>query len=114
MDERLNRLDAVFGSLSDPTRRDILKKLSRKSMTVGEIAAHYPFSFAAVAKHLEVLHRARLVSKERRGREQLISITPGTLRAANRYLETYKELWKKRLESLDRYLKTIHHDNGTK
>ena len=115
MVERASRLDAVFGSLSDPTRRDILKRVSRKSMTVGEIATHYPLTFAAVAKHLDVLHRARLISKERRGREQLVSITPDTLLAANRHLETYKQLWENRLDSLDRYLKTINkNDNGRK
>jgi DNA-binding transcriptional ArsR family regulator len=111
MVERLSQLDAVFGSLSDPTRRDILKRVSRKSMTVGEIATHYPLTFAAVAKHLDVLHRAKLVSKERRGREQLVSITPDTLLAANRHLESYQQLWEQRLESLDRFLKTVKPDS---
>jgi DNA-binding transcriptional ArsR family regulator len=115
MVERMSHLDAVFGSLSDPTRRDILKKVSRQSMTVGEIARHYPLTFAAVAKHLDVLHRAKLISKERRGREQLVSITPDTLRAANRHLETYQQLWENRLDSLGRYLKTTtRNDNGSK
>lgn len=74
-------------------------------MTVGEIAGHYPLTFGAVAKHLDVLHRARLIHKERRGREQLVSIAPATLAEANQYLEAYRTLWEARLDSLDRLLK---------
>ena len=108
MVEQVYSLDAVFGSLSDPTRRDILKRISKRSMSVGAIARHYEFSFAGVAKHLEVLERAGLVNKTRRGKEQIITIDPGALATANSYLETYKQLWEQRLDSLDQYLKSIH------
>ncbi len=115
MVEQRNQLNYVFGSLSDPTRRDILKKVSKKSMSVGEIATHYQLTFAAVAKHLEVLNRAELISKSRRGKEQIVSITPGTLATASNYLENYKQLWEKRLDSLDKYLKSIKKNKkGTK
>jgi DNA-binding transcriptional ArsR family regulator len=108
MVEYTNELDAVFGSLSDPTRRDILKRLSKRSMSVGGIAAHYKLTFAAVAKHLDVLTRAGLVTKHRQGKEQIVSIAPKALAAANDYLENYRQLWENRLESLDKYLKTIN------
>lgn len=108
MVEQRNELDSIFRSLSDPTRRDILKKVSKKNMSVGNIAVHYQLTFAAVAKHLDVLQRAKLISKTRRGKEQIVSISPSTLAAANNYLETYKQLWKNRLDSLDQYLKTIN------
>ena len=107
MVERINELDSVFSSLGDPTRRDILKKVSKKSMSVGAIATHYSLSFAAVAKHLEVLHRAKLINKTRRGKEQIVSIAPDTLATASKYLDNYKKLWENRLDSLDAYLKTI-------
>src|ERR1700691_3173155 len=103
MVEYLNELNSVFGSLSDPTRRDILKKVSKKSLSVGEIAVHYKLTFAAVAKHLDVLHRAKLINKSRRGKEQIVSISPGTLAAASSYLATYKQLWENRLDNLDAY-----------
>lgn len=77
-------------------------------MTVGEIAAHYPLTFAAVAKHLDVLHRAKLIAKERHGREQVVSIVPDALRAASRHLEAYQQLWEQRLDSLGRFLKTVN------
>src|SRR5206468_756131 len=108
-------LDAVFGSLSDPTRRDILKRVGKKSMSVGQIASHYPLTFAAVAKHLDVLHRAKLITKSRRGNEQIVSISPHALAAAGRYLENYEQLWENRLNLLDNYIKSIKSNKkGTK
>jgi DNA-binding transcriptional ArsR family regulator len=114
MVEQSNELDAVFGSLSDPTRRDILKKVSKKNMSVGEIAMHYKLTFSAVAKHLDVLHRAKLIQKHRRGKEQIVSISPHALAAATHYLETYTQRWENRLDSLDRYLhRSIKNKKGT-
>lgn len=108
MVEQAYNLDAIFGSLSDPTRRDILSRISDKAMSVGSIAEHYDFSFAGIAKHLDVLEKAGLIRKSRKGREQIVSIDPIALAAANTYLEDYKELWDKRLDSLDEYLKLIN------
>jgi DNA-binding transcriptional ArsR family regulator len=107
MVEQRNELNSVFGSLSDPTRRDILKRVSKQSLSVSEIAIHYQLTFAAVAKHLDVLHRAKLISKTKRGKEQIVSISPSTLATASKYLEIYKQLWENRLDSLDTYLQSI-------
>ncbi len=106
MVEQVKELSSVFGSLSNPTRRDILKRVGKKSLSVGDIARRYKLSFAAVAKHLDVLHRAKLISKARRGKEQIVSITPGTLAVASKYLENFQQLWENRLDSLDKYLKS--------
>lgn len=107
MVEQEYSLDAIFGSLSDPTRRDILKRISDRSMSVGSIAGYYTFSFAGVAKHLEVLERAGLIRKTRQGKKQIVTIDPIALSAANEYLEDYKKLWEQRLDVLGTYLSTI-------
>jgi DNA-binding transcriptional ArsR family regulator len=106
MVERLDHLNQVFGSLSDPTRRDILKRLGKADMNIGQIAEPYPMSFAAVAKHVDVLLRANLVTKTRRGKEQRIAIQPTAFTDATHYLEQYRILWEQRLDALDRFLKT--------
>lgn len=108
MVEQTYELDAVFGSLSDPTRRDILKRVSEHSMSVGEVAKYYDFSFAGIAKHLDVLERAGLIRKSRQGREQIVTLEPRALAAADGYLEEYRQLWEQRLDSLDEYLKSIN------
>lgn len=105
MVERSNQLNEVFASLSDPTRRDILERVGKRSMNVGQIAQHYSMSFAAVAKHIDVLQRTGLVTKTRHGKEQVIALNPASLAAASHYIEQYREMWEQRLDSLDRYLK---------
>jgi len=108
MVERTYQLDSVFGCLSDPTRRDILGRISNQAMSVGAIAEHYDFSLAGIAKHLNVLERAGLIQKNRRGKEQIVSIDPNGLAAASDYLDTYRELWERRLDSLDTYLTSFN------
>ena len=108
------RLDGVFRSLGDSTRRDILRRISRESLSVGEIARHYRLTFAAVAKHLEVLEKAGLVRKTRRGKQQFVSISLRSLAAASHYLENYQQLWESRLDSLEKYLKAINKPAGGK
>jgi DNA-binding transcriptional ArsR family regulator len=108
MVEYINTLNAVFSCLSDPTRRDILKRVGKKSMNVGEIANQYKLTFAAVAKHIEILKRSQLVTKKRKGKEQVVSINPKSFTLASDYLQQYQQLWKDRLDSLDNYLKKIN------
>lgn len=99
------RLDSIFGSLADATRRDILKRVAKKEMTVGEIAAPYRLSLAAVSKHLKILEKAKLVLKRRQGRRQVVRIAPAALKDADAYLLRYKSLWEDRLDSLEDYLR---------
>jgi DNA-binding transcriptional ArsR family regulator len=97
-------LDNLFSALSDPTRRDILARVARQELAVGEIAEHYHLTFAAVSKHLKVMEKAKLIIKRRRGKQQLVMISPMALKSADDYLEYYRKLWEARLDSLDQYL----------
>ncbi|MBI5531028.1 MAG: winged helix-turn-helix transcriptional regulator [Candidatus Doudnabacteria bacterium] len=101
---RNSSLDAIFSSLADETRRDILNRVSKKQLSVGEIAKHYKLTFAAISKHLKVLEKASLIIKQRRGKEQIIRISPDALAMANKYLETYEQHWENRLNNLDKLL----------
>ncbi len=98
-------LDAVFSSLGDATRRDILNRVSRNPQSIGELAeAHRGLTFAAVAKHVSVLEEAQLVIKKRNGRYQIISVNPKTMEQAARVLEQYKTTWEARFNALDTLL----------
>jgi len=101
------RLDNIFGSLSDATRRDILKRVAKEEMTISQIAKYYKMTFAAISKHLKILEKAKLIIKNRRGKEQFVKLAPQTLDQATTYLETYKQIWENRLDSLEEYLKSI-------
>ena len=69
----MNRADLVFHALADATRRDIVRRAMQGEHSVSALSRNYPMSLPAVQKHVAVLERAGLVSKRRRGREQLVS-----------------------------------------
>jgi DNA-binding transcriptional ArsR family regulator len=71
---------------------------------VAELAAHYPMSFAAVQKHVAVLERAGLVSKQRLGRRKVVRTNLEGLRVARRLLEGYEGLWRARVERMHRLI----------
>lgn len=99
------KLDFIFGSLADPTRRDILRRVAKKQLSVKELARAYEISFAGVSKHLMVLQKAGLVIKQRQGKEQLVRVNPAALKSADDYLCRYRELWEERFSRLDEVLK---------
>ena len=87
----------VFHALADATRRDILRRCADDAPSVSRLAAAYPMSFAAVQKHVAVLERAGLVTKERRGREQLVHTNRDALRRARRALDEIERAWRGRV-----------------
>ena len=93
-------VDRVFAALADATRRDIVRRAIGGQEGVAELAEHYPMSFAAVQKHVAVLERAGLVIKERIGRRKVVRINLHGLRAAQRLLDRYEELWFGRIDRM--------------
>jgi DNA-binding transcriptional ArsR family regulator len=96
--ERANR---VFHALADATRRDIVAMAMQGEHSVSDLARRYPMSFAAVQKHVAVLERAGLITKQRRGREQLVRGDIATLREAQQLLDQLEALWRGRLDRID-------------
>jgi DNA-binding transcriptional ArsR family regulator len=96
-----SEIDRLFQALADATRRDILNRVLQREYSVSALAAGYAMSFAAVQKHVAVLERAQLVSKERRGREQIVHPVPDALRKATRLLDEYEQVWRDRVERID-------------
>jgi len=86
-------VDRIFQALSDRTRRDILERAIGREQSVSAMARQYDMSFAAVQKHVAVLERAGLVSKERRGREQIVHANGPTIAKAIALLDQYEQLW---------------------
>lgn len=105
MVERNAYLDGIFGSLADPIRRDMLQRLINAQQTISQLAANYDISFAAVAKHLNVLEKAQLIVKRRRGKEQVVSIAPDALKDASHYLARYEALWNRRFDAIDKIVR---------
>jgi DNA-binding transcriptional ArsR family regulator len=92
--------DHVFAALADATRRDIVLRALGGSEGVAELAGHYPMSFAAVQKHVAVLERAGLITKERTGRRKLVQTNVEALRLARSLLDQYEALWRGRIDRM--------------
>ncbi len=92
--------DRVFAALADATRRDIVRRAISGEEGVAELADHYPMSFAAVQKHVAILERAGLITKQRIGRRKVVRTHVEGLRAAQRLLDRYEELWRGRISRM--------------
>ena len=93
-------LDRLFQALADTTRRDIVRRVTVGEYSVSGLAALYAMSFAAVQKHVAVLERASLVSKEKRGREQIVRANHDGLQRARRLLDEYEVIWRQRADRI--------------
>ncbi len=93
-------VDELFRALADPTRRDILRRCVDGEPSVSRLAQAYPMSFAAVQKHVAVLERAGLVTKERRGREQRVRTDADAVGRARQALDELENTWRGRVERM--------------
>lgn len=94
------RADAMFRALADATRRDILSRAIEQEQSVSSLARRYPMSVTAVQKHVGVLEHAGLVHKQRRGREQVVSVQIDEVRRAADLLDRYEQLWRDRIQRM--------------
>jgi DNA-binding transcriptional ArsR family regulator len=93
--------DRVFAALADHTRRDIVRRAISAEEGVLELASHYPISFAAVQKHVAVLERAGLITKQRIGRRRVVRTHLKALLVARRLLDQYEGLWRARIDRMN-------------
>ena len=98
------RTDRLFHALADATRRDIVAIVLHEEQNVSDLARRYPMSFAAIQKHVAVLERAELVTKQRRGREQLVRANVDALRRAHTLLDGIEVVWRERLDRIEAVL----------
>jgi DNA-binding transcriptional ArsR family regulator len=92
--------DRMFGALADNTRRDIVRRAITAEEGIVELASHYSMSFAAVQKHIAILERAGLITKERVGRRKVVRTNFEQLLVVRRLLDQYEELWRGRIHRM--------------
>jgi DNA-binding transcriptional ArsR family regulator len=97
-------LDTTFAALSDPTRRAILARLARGESTVTELAKPFNVSLPAISKHLRVLEKAGLLSRERDGRIHRCNLNAKPMKDADDWIRRYRQFWEERLDALAEYL----------
>lgn len=102
-----DQLSRTFAALADPTRRAMLTRLSEGEATVGQLAAPFDMSFAAVSKHLRVLERAGLVSRGRDAQYRPAHLDARPLAAASEWIGDYARFWAGNVDALSSYLETL-------
>ena len=100
-------LSSVLFAIADPTRRGLLARLAEGDATVGELAAPYPMSLAAISKHLKVLEGAGLISRGREAQWRPCHLEAEPLQAVADWVQDYRAFWEKNLDSLGDYLDTL-------
>ena len=105
IERRAASLDRVFQALADPTRRAMLRRLSKREQSIGELAAPFRMTFAAASKHVKVLERARLLRRRVAGRSHFCRLEPAALAAADGWLRFYERFWSDQLDALDAALR---------
>ena len=97
-------VDGVFRALSDPTRRQVLARLSRGAASVSDLAEPFDMALPSFVQHLQVLERCGLVRSRKRGRVRTYQLVPEQMKLAEDWLAQQRSLWERRLDQLDDYL----------
>lgn len=96
----------VFQALSDPTRREMLRLIASRDLTVAEIGAPFPVSAPAISKHLKVLEKAELITRLRDGKKRRFKLNTQPLFEARETISELASFWSRRLDRLDQVLKS--------
>ena len=104
------RLDKVFAALADPTRRDMVARLTVADATVGDLAAPYDVSVQAVSKHLKVLEEAGLVSRSREAQRRPVHLEAEVFDLMTKWIERYRRQAEERYQRLDALLAELNEE----
>ena len=104
MDDQLSR---VFAALADPTRRDMVARLTDGDATVGDLAAPYAVSIQAVSKHLKVLEEAGLVTRSREAQRRPVHLEAEVFDLMTKWIERYRRQAQERFARLDEVLASM-------
>jgi DNA-binding transcriptional ArsR family regulator len=97
-------LDRTFAALADPTRLEIVHRLSRGTASVSELGEPFEMSLRAVLKHVEVLEDAGLVRTHKAGRVRRCELERARIDAAARWIDQLRRRWERRLDRLEQYV----------
>ena len=99
-----NEIDLVFQALADPTRRQMLDRLTLGPASVSELAAPFAMSLPAVVQHLHVLEDSGLVSSRKQGRVRTCTLAPAALLGGERWFTERRAAWEQNLDRLAEHL----------
>src|SRR5918995_2356964 len=107
MPQLVAELDRLFQALADPTRRAVVERLGRGPTATSELARPFDMALPSFVQHLDVLEKAGLVTSKKEGRVRTYRLTPQPLQAVDDRMTTQRQLWERRLDQLDEYVRTL-------
>lgn len=113
-DAAVEKLNLAFAALADPTRRDLVARLSLGDATVNELAAPYGISLQAISKHLKVLEAAGLVSRRREAQRRPVHLEADTFGSMLDWIQRYQRQAEQRFQRLDAVLAGLNEDGTTR
>jgi DNA-binding transcriptional ArsR family regulator len=102
--EPFRSLDRTLAALADPTRREILARLSQGEATVNELAEPFAISKPAISRHIRVLSEAGLIVQRVQGTRRPCRLAPGALEELDGYLELLRKALTQNYRRLDQVL----------
>jgi DNA-binding transcriptional ArsR family regulator len=101
----------TFQAIADPTRREILNIIARRSLNVNTVAGNFGVSRTAIYKHIKILMESGLIVMKTRGREHLCEARLEGLQEVSDWIGQYKKFWTVKLDSLEHYLREVQSGN---
>lgn len=104
----VDELSRIFAALADPTRRDMVTRLSAGDSTVNELADPYPISLQAVYKHLKVLENAGVVTRPPGPQPRPVRLEAEVFDLMDHWIERYRRRAEERYRRLDAVLAHVN------
>jgi DNA-binding transcriptional ArsR family regulator len=113
MTNQAQELDLAFGALSDPTRRAVVMRLSRKPASVSELAEPFAMAMPTLLQHLRVLEASGLIETEKIGRVRTCRLRVEALRETEQWLGRQRAIWERRLDRMETYVNELQSKEAT-
>lgn len=105
-------VDQIFRALSDPTRRNVLERLTARPASVSELAAPYKMALPSFVEHLKVLETSGLVRSHKAGRVRTYELAADQLKLAEDWLGRQRNVWARRLDRFDAYVMSLKEEES--
>jgi len=103
-------VDGIFRALSDPTRRDVIARLTRSPASVSELAEPFDMALPSFVQHLRVLESSGVVRSTKKGRVRTYELLPKRLLVAEHWLAAQRDVWEHRMDRFERYANAMEDD----
>jgi DNA-binding transcriptional ArsR family regulator len=100
-------VDGVFRALSDPTRRDVVARLTHSPASVSELAEPFDMALPSFMQHLQVLESSGVVRSKKTGRVRTYRLVPKRLQVAEHWLAAQRDLWEGRMDRFEQYANSM-------